>query len=286
MSPESQKQVSPVSTIEQLFQRLPDLPAIPRAVQDLIASMDDPEADISEIADIVRHDPTLTARALKLANSAQFVGMPQTASIEKAVTRVGLHALRALVVTSGLIRAFKLVPDQRLRDFWLHALVSAGFASQLAKHAKIDGEIAYIAALMHRIGVLLLSLAEPAKTAEIEQELADATPAQRCEAERDRIGVDHAAASAELARLWNFPGAVRNAMAAYAYPLSPQASEQAAVVAIASAAAAASLAGKRADEILATISPALLERLSIEAEVLPDALAALPELAANAQEFL
>jgi len=139
---------------------------------------------------------------------------------------------------------------------------------------------------MHRIGILLLSLAEPAKTAAIEEEFAEATPAQRCEAERERIGVDHAAASAELARIWNFPAAVRNAMAAYAYPFSPQAGEQAAAVAIASSAASAHLAGKRADEILATISPALLERLSISAGALPDILAGLPELSANALDFL
>ncbi len=275
-----------MSTLDQLFQHLPDLPAIPKAVQELIATMSDPEADIGHIADIVRHDPTLSARALRLANSAQYAGMPRTASIDKAVTRMGLNALRALIITSGLIHTFKAVPERRLRRFWLHALISAGLAHQLAHRARIDEEVAYTASLLHRIGILLLLLAQPAQTLAIEAELADATPTQRCEIERERIGVDHTAVGAELARIWNFPASVRDAMAAYAYPLSPQADGHAAVVAIASAVASAHLAGKRADEILGMILPALLMRPPLEPEDLPDILAALPELAANALKYL
>ncbi|WP_341678188.1 HDOD domain-containing protein [Niveibacterium sp. SC-1] len=275
-----------MSTIDKLFERLPDLPAIPKVTQDLIRTLGEDDADIGHLSELVRHDPTLSARVLRMANSSYYGAMHKIGSIQEAVTRVGLNALRTLVIASGVTTAFKAVPGTNLREFWHHALLSAGLARELARSAHLDAEIAYTTALMHRIGGLLLHLAAPQEAQALARELADASPAQRCEAERDRLGADHSAAGAELARIWNFPLAIRNGIASYPYPNSPQASPFAAVVAIASRCADGVIRGESNTETLAAFDPGMLERVVLGEEALHNALDCAPRLLEDARAFI
>lgn len=275
-----------MTEIEMLFERLSELPAIPKVVQNLIASMEDEEADIAGLALVVSHEPTLSARVLRLANSSYYGAQKKIGSIQEAVTRIGLNALRSLVITSGLTQAFKDVPGIALNEFWRHALLSAGFARGLARASHLDIEYAYTAALMHRIGALLLHLAFPEQADALAGSLAGASAAERCSAERKALGVDHCSAGAELARQWNFPLAIRNGLAAYAYPTSPQASPFAAIVALASQAATATLAGSDPEAILAEMPEEVIEKVVLDKETVLGVLEDGPELLRDASSFL
>lgn len=275
-----------MTEIEKLFERLTELPAIPKVMQDLIASMEDGDADIAELAEIVRHDPTVSARVLRLANSSYYGSLKKIGSIQDAVTRIGLDSLRTLVITLGLTDAFKAVPGVSLRDFWHHALLSAALARGLARAAHQDVEFAYTSALMHRIGSLLLHLAAPQEAAALAREQANATPAERCIAERNKLGVDHCSAGAELARQWNFPLAIRNGLAAYAYPLSPQASPFAAIVALASQAASAFIGGETPEAILDSLPEEVMEKVVLDRETVLGELEEAPALLEDAKAFI
>lgn len=275
-----------MSTIEKLFERIPDLPAMPKVMQDLVRTMGDDSADISDLADSVKHDPTLSARVLRMANSAYYGASRKIGAIEDAVTRIGLNALRTLVIASGMTTTFKAVPGVKLQPFWRHALLSAALARSIARRARIDVEFAYTAALMHRIGELLLHLASPAEAQALAAEFVDASPAERCEAERERLGADHCAAGAELARLWQFPAAIQNALGAYAYPLSKQASPFAAIVAIASICAQSVMEGMPSEDIATAMPAEWLEKIVLDRQTLSDILEDAPTMLAEAQAFI
>lgn len=275
-----------MTEIETLFERLPELPAIPKVVQNLIATMEDEEADLASLAQVVSHEPTLSARVLRLANSSFYGSQKKIGSIQEAVTRIGLNALRSLVITSGLTQAFKTVPGIALHDFWRHALLSAGLARGFAHTARLDVEFAYTAALMHRIGALLLHLAFPDEASRLTDKLVGASAAERCAIERKGLGVDHCSAGAELARQWNFPLAIRNGLAAYAYPTSPQASPFAAIVALASQSAGSLIAGGAPEAIAEALPLDVLERVTLDRETALNVLTDGPELLRDAASFL
>ena len=93
--------------VEQLFDQAHELPQIPKLVQELIEGFNNEDINIDEIAEKIAMDQVITAKVLRLANSARF-GMPrQVSSVDDAVVLLGFNALRTLVVASGVAAAFK-----------------------------------------------------------------------------------------------------------------------------------------------------------------------------------
>lgn len=251
-----------------LFDRLPRLPAMPKVVQDLIVSLEDDAVDLGRLAEPVRHDPAVSACVLRLANSSYFGAHRKVGSIEDAVARIGFDALRTLVIATGLTGTFSDVKGLDLRPFWHRSLLTAGLARPLARAARLDGEFAYTAGLMHRLGEVLLELAWPDEAPEFERAIAGRSPADRVANETARFGVDHCAAGAELARSWQFPASIQNALAYYTDPLLPQAGPFAAIVALAEACAETVMAARRFEDLLEIVSKDVLERVVLDEEAL------------------
>ena len=102
-----------------------ELPTIPRVVQQLITALRDPDVDTRKIGAALAQDPVLTAKVLRLANSAFFGGQRSMASIDAAVALIGIQALNRLIVACGVSSSFKEIPGLDLRVFWRDALIAA-----------------------------------------------------------------------------------------------------------------------------------------------------------------
>ena len=137
------------------------LPNIPSVVQRVVMLRRDPAAQNQAIANELEQDPVLAAKVLRLANSSFFAGSRTTSSISDAINTVGSRALGTLVIASGIVAAFVRVPGVDLRDFWLHASVTAWAARTVARAAGVDSESAYLAGLLHETGHLILCQAHP-----------------------------------------------------------------------------------------------------------------------------
>src|SRR5947208_8419566 len=121
-----------------------ELPTIPRVVQQLITALRDPDVDTRKIGAALAQDPVLTAKVLRLANSAFFGGQRSMASIDAAVALIGIQALNRLIVACGVSSSFKDIPGIDLPTFWRDALVAATAASKLAPRVGADPEEAYV----------------------------------------------------------------------------------------------------------------------------------------------
>jgi len=137
------------------------LPNIPSVVQRVVMLLRDPAAQNQAIANELEQDPVLAAKVLRLANSSFFAGSRTTSSISDAINTVGSRALGTLVIASGIVAAFVRVPGVDLRDFWLHASITAWAARTVARAAGVDSESAYLAGLLHETGHLILCQADP-----------------------------------------------------------------------------------------------------------------------------
>jgi len=138
-----------------------ELPTIPRVVQQLIAALRDPDVDTRKIGEALSQDPVLSAKVLRLANSAFFGGQRSMASIDAAVALIGIQALNRLIVACGVSSSFKEIPGLDLRVFWRDALIAATAANKLAPRLQADAEEAYTCGLLHGTGHLILCQTYP-----------------------------------------------------------------------------------------------------------------------------
>jgi len=184
---------------EALLARIAQLRPLPQAVMALQAVLQDEGASVADCAARIRQDPALTARLLRLANSA-FYGVPgRVAGIDDAVQLIGLRSLRLMAMTAAVTLQFQ-VPAGAARwmdAFWRHALAVAHLAQGLAERRGLPVERAYVAGLLHDIGRLVM---------------------RSSASEADFEGVEHAAVGAAVVRHWHLPAAVADAVAAHHHP--------------------------------------------------------------------
>lgn len=261
-----------MSPLESLFLRTPNLPSIPRVVQELIVSLRDDLANLEHVISQVRQDQSLSARVLRLANSGYYGSRSRIGAIDEAVTRIGVNALRTLVIASGIAGAFPKVPGVDLKAFFRHAILTAGIARELGRMAKMNGELAYTAGLMHRIGQLVIHLAGPNAASQIAQDAKDQHAAARAAREQELLGVTHCEAGAELARRWQFPELIEHGIRHYCQPTHPDAPPLAGVIWLAADIATRLEAGQSPAQLAAALDAPLLDTLGLagrdmEAEV-------------------
>ena len=203
--------------IARLFQSVA-LPVMPEVGLALINTLDDHDAPVSKIHGLIAVDPTLTAKLLALANSAAF-GLPRkVATLDAAMSLVGLSKVRSLAVSACLHNAFSMPEGIDATEFWRYAIRCAGYAQWLAEPVDEDRQRAWLTGLMLRLGELLIGSAMPAAVAQIEAQ--PCKPGERWAREREATGFDEGEVTAELARRWNFPSAMVRALLLASDPLA------------------------------------------------------------------
>ncbi len=204
--------------LDQLFSKAQELPTIPEVVQELIQSFDNEDFDVDEIAKKVGMDQVLTAKVLRLANSAKFGGNRTIASVNEAVVRMGFNALRTLVLASGFTSAFKAPEGFDLNQFWRDSFGVAELSRWLAGHSTAEAETAFTCGMLSNIGRLMVHLMLPEKAQEIERVVEKG--GNRAELERDAWGFTSDEAGAQVAKMWKFPDTIVEGIAHKADPLS------------------------------------------------------------------
>ncbi|ROR29638.1 GGDEF domain-containing protein [Inmirania thermothiophila] len=190
-----------------------DLPSPPGVALRLVRLGEDPEADLDEIVGILRHDPALAAKVLRVANSPLYSRQRNIDNLRQAILLLGLNG------TLTLALSFSLVPT--LRDggrdgldharFWRRTCLGSLAAQVLADRAGLPGlEDAFLAGLLQDIGILALERVEPGLYAGLGPDAGHDAIAAR---ERERLGTDHAAVGAWLLARWALPARLRRAVA-------------------------------------------------------------------------
>jgi putative nucleotidyltransferase with HDIG domain len=181
-------------------ERLRELPTLPAIVTRIAATLDQPDADLADAAALIETDQVLTARLLRLANSAFYGVSGQIGSVAKALTLLGTTITRSLLYSTS---ALDLHID--LRGFWEHSIGTAVAAGALAKHLRLPKpEEVSGAGLLHDLGKVVLCKQAPDVFAAA---LADASSGDHGfgESERRLIGVDHTEVAAWLLERWRIP---------------------------------------------------------------------------------
>ncbi len=194
-------------SFDSLFESATRLPSIPKIIQELIQSFDNPDADMKQIANKIALEPVLTAKLLRTANAAHY-GLPRkVASVQDAMIVMGFPAVRTLVMASGLVTSLQLPPALDRKQFWKDAFAVAEGTKWLGKFGpRQDVNTLFTAGLIHSVGQLLMYSVYPELAAKVKHALA--TGQSRLEAEQAIFGYTYCVVGAELAKRWKFPAAI------------------------------------------------------------------------------
>ncbi len=187
------------------------LPEIYFRVRDVV---DDPNSTMDDLAEVLKLDPAISARLLRIVNSPLYGFPKQIDTVTRAVNLLGTQAINDLVTATTIGRTFSGMPIQ-LMDvpmFWRKSVLCALLAGKIAKSCGLeDSERFFIAGLLRDIGHLVLYQTVPrrAQSALIEAGYLETSLA---EVEQSSIGCDFVEVGAELIRSWGMPVQIEQAI--------------------------------------------------------------------------
>ena len=120
--------------VKTLVARINKLPTLPATYQKLVECLKSPNADMDDVAQIISRDPSMTARLLKVVNSAYFGLAKPVADVARAGALLGLDRIMALVLGQGIFSGGE-APQVRgfsLEALWAHSLATATAAHRIA----------------------------------------------------------------------------------------------------------------------------------------------------------
>ena len=272
--------------LEELFKHPQALPAVPKIVHELIDSFNNEDVSIDEVARKIAADPVLSARLLRLGNSAYYHVSRSIGTVSDAVAMLGFVTVRTLVISSGLTGGYKSMPGMDLSKFWRYSLHTAGTARWLAKASHQNIDLCFTVGLMHAIGQLVMHAGMPEPMLHLDR-LASPLDSRRLDMERTSFGYTFADVGAELARQWKFPAPFSNAIKHFPTPLNHEPFDGvAAVIHIAAWRARAEHNDLNADEMAATIPAAVCAKLGLNADSLMSEMPPLNELCEGLEALL
>jgi HD-like signal output (HDOD) protein/CheY-like chemotaxis protein len=209
-------------SLRQLVARMDRLPSIPSLYVELVESLEDPDTGIEAVGEIVAKDMAMTAKILKLVNSAFFGLGRQISSATEAATYLGLDTIKALVLS---IHAFSEFARHQPGGFsidtlWTHSQYTAGLAKQIARVQQAGTKImdeSFVAGLLHDTGKLVLASNFPEQYDGMLASGPSAGPAL-VNAEQNAFGANHAEVAGYLLGLWGLPIPVVEAVALHHQP--------------------------------------------------------------------
>jgi HD-like signal output (HDOD) protein len=197
-----------------------EVSTLPLVYTKLNEAMNDPRRSLNDIALIISEDAGLSARLLRIVNSALYNFPTRVESVARAVTIIGTQQVRVLALATSVLSLFKGIPEDlvNMESFWRHGIATGLAARTLATFRRApDPEFFFTAGILHDIGRLLMFMKAPEESRESivrareQGRLLNIT-------EREVIGFDHGAAGRALAQVWKLPARMEEIIAYHNSP--------------------------------------------------------------------
>ncbi len=178
------------------------------------------DASAQEIGEVISRDPALTARMLRLVNSAFYNFSRRIDTVSRAVTIIGIRELYSLVIAVSAIKSFGNLPNNlvNIDTFWRHGIYTGLIARTLAKQCKVlHPERLFVAGLLHDIGSLVLYSRMPETCSDLLL-VCDGDEGILHQAELAELGFTHADLGGALLGTWMLPESLQEAVSYHHLP--------------------------------------------------------------------
>lgn len=212
-------------TLESIVEAVNDMPALPHVVIKVMDLTEDPNSTAQDINAVLNQDQGMTAKVLRMANSA-FYGFPRRiATVTDATVFLGFKTVRSIVMAASVsdilsqeIEGYALAPG----ELWRHSQCVAMASRHIAKRNKYGFvDVAYTAGLLHDIGKVILNNTLKGSYHEVVAMVGEKN-IPFMDAENEVLGFNHAMVGAKIAEKWNLPPELVDAIA---YHHTPEKSE-------------------------------------------------------------
>lgn len=192
-----------IQTIASKIDQLPTLPGI--AIQ-LLEAIQKKDPDAAEISRIISNDVVLTTKVLKLANSPFYGFKFKITTIERAISMLGLNAIKSLALSFSVTSTFYNTTPEGINytQFWKNSIVSAVSAKLMAE--KINPALsadAFFMGLLKDMGALTLAYSLPDAYEEVVSAVREGVSLH--EAETRTLGFNHMEMGEYLVKSWGLP---------------------------------------------------------------------------------
>ncbi|MHC5111346.1 MAG: HDOD domain-containing protein [Planctomycetota bacterium] len=269
-----------------------DIATLPEITIRIIEIVEDPKSTARDLHDVIKNDPALSVKVLKVVNSA-FYGLPgQVASVDRAIILLGLSAVKNIAIAASIAKLFKggrISEHFKASDLWKHSVGVAVIAHDLAKlspHPVMANEV-FVAGMIHDIGTLVERQVFPDEFAQIVNKCFT-SDVDFLTCERQIIGADHQAFGVGLTTKWKFPRHLRAAVGFHHNPeaLSSELKNMATLIQIADVLCCQEEVGFYLTGKGAEITDEMLDRIGITQAQIDDIRVRLPQQLEEAEATL
>jgi HD-like signal output (HDOD) protein len=258
-------------TVPRLISKVKEIVSLPDIYQKLMEVIDDPLSSASDVADVISCDPGLTARLLRIVNSAFYSFPSKIETVSQGVTILGTKELCDLALATSVMKMFdsalKGLMDMDL--FWHHSIGCGVFARKLAlfRHEP-NAERFFVMGILHDIGRLILLSHTPRIIGEA-MLAASRTRNALYVLEKQMLGFTHTDVGTALLKAWNLPASHQEAVATHHNPSKARRFKQeAATIHVADILATAMGMGSSGNALVPDVVPEAWEQLEIDSSAL------------------
>jgi len=201
-----------------LIEMMEDIPTLPESFMRIRTLMNRKEANIKELAEMIRTDQAIAASVLKCANSPHYNAMGHpVGSLPQAIARLGFTETSHIVMAASLLYGFTLPFGMNyIRALWAHAFAVGLICERMAKEHGLDQGEMFTAGLLHDIGKAVIGIR--LDLTYFESNMAALHGEELIAAERKAYGLNHAEAGAAILRHWNLPESLQRTVAEHHNP--------------------------------------------------------------------
>lgn len=213
--------------IRRIVEAMDNMPPLSPTVTKVIELANSPTSSPAELNRVISMDPVLTARVLKLINSAFFSLPQQVTNLTRAIVMLGVNTIKNLALSTALVGTMGRDQTEGGLDidaFWEHSLTCAAMARVLARESGVDKKLLeeyFVAGLIHDIGKMIFERQMPEKYKAAVEEARD-TDISIIFSEQDMMGASHDEVGAWLVERWKLNPGLCEVVARHHEPLSAE----------------------------------------------------------------
>ncbi|MCG8101524.1 MAG: HDOD domain-containing protein [Candidatus Thiodiazotropha endolucinida] len=266
-------------TPQQLMIEIESLVSLPDVCVKVNRLIDAPNYSVATLGEIISQDTDLSARLLRLVNSAFFNLKVPVETISRAITIIGTNELRNLVMATTAARIFTGIPGDLvdMTEYWRYSITAGVVAGELAKRCNVlHSERLFVMGVLHDIGRLAIYLKMPQESRDILL-ITGGDDTLLPDAENDVLGFTHMDVGEALLRKWKLPESIVSVVAHHHRPASTQVFQlETSLLSLAALLAYAEISGVEWYETVELVDPVVWKQTGLEPEHLEAVMEQMP----------
>jgi HD-like signal output (HDOD) protein len=246
-----------------------NLASLPHIFTEISRVIGDPRSSAIHVGNVISKDPNLSAKLLKVVNSAFYSFPSKVDTISRAVMIVGSKQLSTLALGTSVVNIFQNIPADLvdMKSFWKHSIACGISARMIASYKNVSNtERLFVAGLLHDIGRLFIYKRLPREGREILLQ-ARRTHCLLHSAEFEILGFDHTQIGALLLKKWKLPLMLEHVVGNHHQPSKSQYPLEATIVYIADILINALRIGTSGERLVPPIIPEVWTELGLPIEI-------------------